>query len=514
MATDESVETSAASEPHKESTSPQGMRRELGRYASFAMAFGFVSIATGIFTTYGSVLNSSGPRGIFAWPISVIGQLSVALVFGALAARIPVNGYAYQWVSRLVNPVWGWIMGWISFSFLGVVVVAVDYTVASTILPELLQYQGTQQNAWAITAVVILLQSVLVAMSTKLTHQVNKTAVTVQLVGMITLTVLLFAVGAYTGKLDFSTLFTSAPAAESGYYSLGSADHAGPFALAFLLGAFTIVGFESAANLAEETRDPARVIPKAMVQAVVSLGILGFLFLIAITALIEDPAKLAESGTPVATVITAVLGSAVGKALLALVVVSIFSCGLVITLSGTRLVWAMSRDERFPGWRALRRIHPARGTPLNATLFIFLVAEVILAGFAMTTDALFSLFSAATMLPAIIYAGTVFMYIVKRRTLPPTQGFSLGRWEIPVIVVASVWLAYELLIFRDTAFRDPWLYVLVLFAIGAVYLVFLLVKRGVAGLTMPDMVNVDRVLDEVDETTADGVPAQDRGAVR
>ncbi|MCX4795650.1 hypothetical protein OG497_16385 [Streptomyces sp. NBC_01242] len=85
----------------------QEMRRELSRYASFAMAFGFVSIATGIFTTYGSVLNSSGPRGIFAWPISVIGQLSVALVFGALAARIPINGYAYQWVSRLVNPVWG-----------------------------------------------------------------------------------------------------------------------------------------------------------------------------------------------------------------------------------------------------------------------------------------------------------------------------------------------------------------------------------------------------------------------
>ncbi|MFE5089599.1 APC family permease [Streptomyces sp. NPDC056638] len=482
----------------------QEMRRELSRYASFAMAFGFVSIATGIFTTYGSVLNSSGPRGIFAWPVSVIGQLSVALVFGALAARIPINGYAYQWVSRLVNPVWGWVMGWISFSFLGVVVVAVDYTVAATILPELLQYRGTAQNAWAITAVVILLQAILVAASTHLTHRVNKVAVTVQLVGMISLTVLLFVVGAFTGKLDFSTLFSAAPAANDGYYSLGTATEAGPFALAFLLGAFTIVGFESAANLAEETKDPARVIPKAMAQAVLSLGVLGFLFLVAITALIDDPAKLAKSATPVATVITAVLGSAVGKALLVLVVVSIFSCGLVITMSGTRLVWAMSRDERFPGWQALRKVSPSRGTPLNATLFIFVVAQLVLACFSGSTDALFSLFSAATLLPAIIYAGTVLMYIVKRKSLPPTQGFSLGRWEIPVIVVASVWLGYELLIFRDQSFRDPWLYVLVLFALGAAYLACLLVRRGVSGMSMPDMINIDETLDVTADPAAPG----------
>ena len=39
------------------------MARELGWYASFAVAFAFVSIATGIFTTYGSVLNTSGPAG-------------------------------------------------------------------------------------------------------------------------------------------------------------------------------------------------------------------------------------------------------------------------------------------------------------------------------------------------------------------------------------------------------------------------------------------------------------------
>ena len=471
------------------------MARELGWYASFSVAFGFVSIATGIFTAYGAVLNTSGPRGIWAWPITVVGQLAVALIFGALAARIPISGYAYQWVSRIANPVAGWIMGWISFAFLGVVVVAVDYTIAATILPELIGYTGTLQNAWAITAVVILIQAVMVAWSTRATNKVNEVAVTIQIIGMLGLTALLFIVGAFSGLLDFSTLFATTPVPSENYWSFGDLTHSGPFPLAFLLGAFTIVGFESAANLAEETKDPARVIPKAMAQAVLSLGVLGMLFLIAVTALAGDPAVLAESATPVATVITNVLGPVLGKILLVLVVISIFSCGLVITLSGTRLVWAMSRDERFPAWQLLHRISPARGTPLGSSLFMLIVAQAILAIFATSTDALFALFSAATLLPALIYGGTVLMYIVKRRSLPPTQGFSLGRWELPVIVLASVWLVYELAIFRDEAFAQPRLYVLVMVGIGAVYLAYLLIRRGVSGLTMPDLADVDRALD-------------------
>src|SRR6476620_2816478 len=60
------------------------LERRTGRFASFAVAFAFVSIATGIFTTYGSVLNTSGPMGIWTWPIATVGQLAVAFVLGAL----------------------------------------------------------------------------------------------------------------------------------------------------------------------------------------------------------------------------------------------------------------------------------------------------------------------------------------------------------------------------------------------------------------------------------------------
>src|SRR5947209_2563907 len=99
-----------------------------------------VSITTGIFTTYGSVLISSGPLGIWTWPLVIIGQLFVSLVFATLASRIPLAGYSYQWASRLANPKVGWLIGWISFILLIVDVVAVDYALASTVIPSLLNY--------------------------------------------------------------------------------------------------------------------------------------------------------------------------------------------------------------------------------------------------------------------------------------------------------------------------------------------------------------------------------------
>ncbi|WNG91229.1 amino acid permease [Mycobacterium sp. ITM-2016-00318] len=473
----------------------QSMERRTGRFASFAVAFAFVSIATGIFTTYGAVLNSSGPMGIWTWPIATIGQLAVAFVLGALAARIPVTGYHYQWMSRLANPVLGWILGWISFTFLAIVVVAVDYTIASTIFPALMNYEGTATIAWLVTGLVLLLQALLVGFSTPWAERVNNTFVSLELIGMVTLTVLLLIVAAVRGQSDVSNLFSLGAVPAEGYWSLGDLTTAGPWMLGFLLGAFTIVGFESAANLAEETNDPERVVPRAMWQAVLASGVLGFIFIVAVTLAAGDPVALAESGTPIADVIDKTLGSAVATLLLVMVVLAIFACGLVIMMTGVRLTWAMSRDERFPGWQQWSQVSPRFHTPLKATILYVVLAELILAIFSHSETALFTLFGAATLLPAVMYASTVVLYLIKRKSLPVSDKFNLGAWEIPILVVAVVWLVFELALFRDSSFKQAWAYVIVMLLIGGCYLGYLLVTRGRSGLTMPGMASIDAELD-------------------
>jgi hypothetical protein len=86
----------------------QELNRTIRKFGSFAVAFSFISITTGIFANYELVIDESGPAGIWTWPVVIVGQLLVALVFAELAAKIPLTGYSYQWVTRLGGNGWGW----------------------------------------------------------------------------------------------------------------------------------------------------------------------------------------------------------------------------------------------------------------------------------------------------------------------------------------------------------------------------------------------------------------------
>ena len=112
----------------------------------------------------------------------------MSLVFAALASRLPLAGYSYQWTSRLANPKVGWLIGWISFIFLIVDVVAVDYAVAATVLPSLFRYAGTPQNVWLATAIVIGVQMLLIIFSTLWSARINNAAVGTEIIGIVGLT--------------------------------------------------------------------------------------------------------------------------------------------------------------------------------------------------------------------------------------------------------------------------------------------------------------------------------------
>ena len=458
----------------------QEFGRTIHRFASFAIGFSFISITTGIFTTYGFVLANAGPLGIWTWPVVIVGQALVALVFGVLTARMPLAGYTYQWASRLANPKIGWLLGWFAFAFLLVDVVAVDYAVASTVLPAVFNASWGAGQIWIACAVVILLQGLLIARSTIWTARVNNIAVGTEVVGILGLFVLLLIVGAIVGSLHPDHVFSTGQVSGSGWFGLGGLTSVTPVAFAFLLGAFTIVGFEAAANLAEETQDSENAVPASMWQAVVISGVIGFLFLLALNLASRDLKALTASSTPVADIVTQTLGGVVGRLFLVFTTFSIFACGLVIFLTLVRLVWAMSRDDRFPAHRVFRQVHTRMRTPVLATALSFVLIEIVLAVFAYVSTlpsqaaALTNLFGAATLMPAIIYLATVLLYVAARNRLPESRGFSLGRWEWPVIVLSLVWLLFELSIFRDASFKAPWVYLLIMVAIGLVYFAYLL----------------------------------------
>jgi Amino acid permease len=147
----------------------------------------------------------------------------------------------------------------------------------------------------------------------------------------------------------------------------------------------------------------------------------------------------------------------------------------------------LARDQRFPGYRIFRQVHPRTNTPVWATVLLCVLIEAVLAIFAPRADALVNLFGAATLLPCLIYLATVLLYVGVRTRLPRAHGFSLGRFEWPVVALALIWLLFELSIFRDQSFHAPWAYALVMFGLGLIYFVWLLVARPDVLQTPPDV---------------------------
>lgn len=452
-------------------TQAAGLKRNLGGLQVFAISFAFISVAVGIFSTYDDLLETAGPVGIWLWVIAAVGQTLVALVVAQFAARIALSGSSYQWASRLANPRVGWFFGWASFLYLTVGVVAMDNALSSQALMPLLRIDASESTARTLTLVVLAVQAVLVILSTKLLGIMSSAAVAIELGIVAVLVVALLAVALLTGSGDPANLVSRGTSAgDPHYWGLGGGLMAG-----MLMGLTTLVGFDAAANLAEEAKDPFRNVPRAIVTSVIAAAVAGLALLIALTLSIKDVKAISEDPSPVAAVIRQALGPVWESVLLLGITIAMFGAGMVVMAAGARQIFAMARDQRFPAARVMSRVNPRTQTPLAATVLIVVVGGALL--LALPGQALIQLIVAGTILPALIYGGVVVLYLVVRGRLERREGgFSLGRAELPVSIAALIWVVLALVVLVTPAeAKVPVLIVGGLLILGALYFAKLMV---------------------------------------
>ena len=350
------------------------LKRTLGPFQVFAISFAFISVAVGIFATYDNLLGTAGPVGIWLWIIAAVGQTLVALVVAQFAARIALSGSSYQWASRLANPKIGWFFGWLTFWYLATGVVAMDNALASQAFMPLLGMPENEGTARLLTVAIMIVQAVLIILSTRLLGLFTSIAVGLELAIVVVLILGLGAVMVFTGSGDLDNLTSRGiTAGARDYFAIGGGLMAG-----MIMGLTTLVGFDSAANLAEEAKDPFRSVPRAIVASVVAAGVLGLLFLIALTVAIKDIPGVSASGSPVAAIIRSQLGPVAERILLTGIAIAMFGAGMVVMAACSRQVFAMARDARFPAHALMRRVNPRTQTPVPATILILVVGVVLM----------------------------------------------------------------------------------------------------------------------------------------
>src|SRR2546429_9246135 len=138
------------------------LRRSLRFFSMFAIAFSIISITTGIFLTYGCGLEYWGPASIWTWPIVGVGNMAIALVVAELGPRSPLAGYAYQWSARLVNPTYGWFVGFAGLLYMAVGGGAIMLEVASPLLLSEFNVNNPSPRLVLTVAVILMLLPVVI----------------------------------------------------------------------------------------------------------------------------------------------------------------------------------------------------------------------------------------------------------------------------------------------------------------------------------------------------------------
>jgi amino acid transporter len=137
---------------------------------------------------------------------------------------------------------------------------------------------------------------------------------------------------------------------------------------------FAYLGFEEVANLAEETRDPERTIPRVLVLSVAITAILYVAVAIAVITLMP-PDQLAAQDAPLAAAVGA-QSPVAARVLGAIALFATANTGLIALVSKSRMVFGMARDGALPG--PLAQLWRARQTPWLASIVLLGVALAFL----------------------------------------------------------------------------------------------------------------------------------------
>src|SRR5437660_9516101 len=227
--------------------------RSMSLWANFALGFTYLSPVVGVYTVFAFAIATGGPPMFWSYLFVGLGQLLVALVFGEIVSQFPISGGLYPWARRLVGKRWAWMAGWVYVWALWVTVAAV----ATGGAPFFATLIGVDISPAVTTAIAVAMIAAALLMNlsgTRLLSQVAMFGFVCELIGAIAVGIYLLL---FARHQDWSALFDTRRVVPDGAYWPA-------FFAAALAPMFCYYGFEACGDVAEETPNASRTIPKAM----------------------------------------------------------------------------------------------------------------------------------------------------------------------------------------------------------------------------------------------------------
>ena len=423
--------------------------RSMSELENFSLGFTYLSPVVGVYSLFAFALAAGGPP-MFWWYLLVgIGQMFVCLVFGEVVSQFPISGGLYPWARRLVGRRWAWMAGWV-YGWALLVSIAAVATGGAPFLAQLLGFALTPANTTSVALGMIAVATVCNVSGTRLLARVAMFGFICELIGAL-------AVGGYlllfARHQPFGALFNSFGIRAGGSYLPA-------FLAAALAAMFCYYGFEACGDVAEETPDASRMIPKAMRMTIYVGGAAAMLVCLALILAVPDmPAMISgKDADPVATILRAAMGELGFRAVLAGVLVSFMSCALSIQAAASRLLFAYARDEMIVGSKLFSRMSPRTHVPVWALFIAGVIPALIALCGLWLQNAVSTIISFASAGIYMAFQMLILAALFARAAgWKPSGPFTLGRWGWPINIIA---LVYGISAIIDMIWprspHDPW----------------------------------------------------------
>jgi APA family basic amino acid/polyamine antiporter len=404
------------------------LRRQLG-LASATAAVAGEAIAVGIFLTPAGMARSLGSPMwlLLVWLGVGVMTLSGALCFGVLASRFPSAGGQYVYLQEIFGSRTAFLFGWMSLLILDPGLAAALSTGLGAYAGYALQWSPQTVKAAAVAFIwgLCVINILSIRLSAGFLRWI--TWIKFGTLALLVAWALVFRLGSWSN-------FTPFAAQRPGSLPLGSALGAAVVGAFFSFG-----GWWDVSKIAGEIRDPARVLPRAMVLGVTSVtaayimvsGV--FVYLLPMDKVTSDETFVALAGE--------VLFGRIGGIVFALVVAVCILGGLAaFVMTAPRVYYAMARDGLF--LQRVARVHRRFGTPAAAIVIQGGMASVLIA--LGTFEKIISYF----MFPAVAFLGLTVagLFVLARR------GEATTAWTTSM---AAVFLALVVSMLVLVGLRNP-----------------------------------------------------------
>ncbi len=358
------------------------------------------AVAVAFSITFG--ITFAGGATSLAVVIALLGSLFCAIAIGQLAKHLPSAGSFYTYTSRGIHPSIGFLVAWV-YALVEPLVAPILYLQLGFIMAEYVHPElGWSGDLWwiwslAAAAIVFVLGYLGIQISTR-----TGTILGIFEVGVFAALAVWMIVEA--GDRNTLDVFTTTFANIEGQEGIGGVFAASVYTI------LAFIGFEAAAPLAEEARDPHRTVPRAVVLSCIVVGLYYVLTTYGATVFF-GPERMGEFGTGWVDLGRTVWG--VGWILVVLAMInSAIANANSSSNAATRTLFAMGRIRVLPS--LLAQVHPRFRSP-HVTVWIQLIVGVVATlwlGFGWGMETEMDPFTASFVIATALVVGLVPIYIL------------------------------------------------------------------------------------------------------